>query len=81
MPFCTDCGTQYSEGQRFCNNCGKALVQGKELQTVSAVKGIEPKPKSRSLLKRLGIVVIGIIAVLFIAVLLGVLYFLYLGLR
>ena len=23
--FCTNCGTQVSEGQKFCTNCGAAL--------------------------------------------------------
>jgi TM2 domain-containing membrane protein YozV len=25
MPFCRNCGTQYTEGARFCGNCGVAL--------------------------------------------------------
>lgn len=74
VPFCENCGTQYPVGQRFCHNCGVTLVQGKEQQITPTAQKIEPKPKSRSLLKRLGIVAVVIIVALFVAVLLGVLY-------
>jgi uncharacterized membrane protein YvbJ len=77
MPFCENCGVEYSAGQRFCHNCGTALVREKQGQITPPLQGIEPKPKSRSLLKRLGIVAVVIIVVLSVAVLLGVLYVIF----
>jgi TM2 domain-containing membrane protein YozV len=37
MPFCKNCGTQYSEGTKFCSNCGAALEGAVVAAPVAAV--------------------------------------------
>ena len=33
--FCTNCGTQMPEGQKFCTNCGAALQSAEHLSQPS----------------------------------------------
>jgi predicted nucleic acid-binding Zn ribbon protein len=64
MPFCSNCGTQLTEGAKFCQNCGSPMMR-------SSPRAAETKPKTSHLLRN---IVIAILVVLFAAVLLGVLY-------
>ncbi len=29
MAYCTNCGTEYGEGQKFCGNCGRPVEDEK----------------------------------------------------
>jgi uncharacterized membrane protein YvbJ len=74
LAFCTNCGAQLAEGTKFCYDCGAAVATGSGT-TIPLIT--ETKPKSRQLLKRLGIGILIVFVVLFIAVLAGVLYIIY----
>jgi hypothetical protein len=34
MPFCADCGQKYTEGTKFCSQCGSSLKKPKEKRKV-----------------------------------------------
>jgi uncharacterized membrane protein YvbJ len=75
LAFCTNCGAQLAEGTKFCYDCGAAVTTGSRT-TIPLITETQPK-KSRQLLKRLGLGILIVFVVLFIAVLAGVLYIIY----
>ncbi len=40
MPFCRNCGAQYSEGTRFCSSCGAALEAPPQPTTYHVTPGM-----------------------------------------
>src|SRR5512138_1982995 len=39
MPFCTNCGSRYSDDSRFCAGCGRSIAPGE------AAVAVEPAPE------------------------------------
>ena len=69
MPFCTNCGMEIDQSQKFCSECGKAVQARTEEQSA----GTEPatptpvkKSKSKLIWILLPVIAVAVIAVVFI---------------